>query len=400
MKMLSFPKVRGIVIQSILICKGDEGFHHLLQFLYTGHQLMWFTCLGQSSFLGPKLQCLCICQSLSWLFQPDILTHKMSSTLGEEGIPINALGVRWQGVIVCPFPPAIYFRELKGCPYPFGKVYRAPWSWNLQKFWPPVRVSTWWECHPFHLLGLSKDGFGVEGLQDSSLHSPNSSAPYRNSCIQGSSSGGCPKSSSPDSSWEPLAFRFSLMGVGSREGSSTLGSSNVTIFLDLFGLGETVHLLNGGPSTWAVCLLQPLCLWLLECLLLPECHQLLDCSLLLCHPHEMEWPSHSMCPSKHHCGSQCLRVGIPHYLEGLLPGLLLMIPVTTKMFTYSLCLGMVFCHSRHPSGSPWPLWLARTPPMMEAFSQWVQDLLVGLFHHLWTTWYKFRGPPQLADLLV
>ena len=75
-----------------------------------------------------------------------------------------------------------------------------------------VRVSTWLECHLNHLLGLLKDSSGVEGWWDSSLHSQNSCAQYRNSCTQGSSSGGCPKSSSPDSSQELVAFRFSLMG--------------------------------------------------------------------------------------------------------------------------------------------------------------------------------------------
>ena len=96
-----------------------------------------------------------------------------------------------------------------------------------------------------HLSGLSKDGSGCEGWQDSSLHSPDSSSPCRNSCTQGSNSGGCAKSSSPDNSREPVAFEVFLMGVGSREGSPTLGSSNVTFFFNLLGQGETVCLLNG-----------------------------------------------------------------------------------------------------------------------------------------------------------
>ena len=98
-------------------------------------------------------------------------------------------------------------------------------------------------------------------------------------------------------------------------------------------------------------------------------------------------------PFQHCCGTKCLVVGIPHYPKGLLPGLLLTIPVSTKMFTYSLYLSMVFHHGRHPSGLPWLLWLGGTLPTMEAFSQQVQDLLVGLFCHLWTTWYWSRGPP-------
>ena len=105
-------------------------------------------------------------------------------------------------------------------------------------------------------------------------------------------------------------------------------------------------------------------------------------------------------PFQQCCSGQCLALGIPHYPEGLLPGFLLMILVMTKMFTYSLCLGMVFHCSRHPRGLPWLLWLGGTPPMMDAFSQWVHDLLAGLFCHLWTTWYWSWGPLQLVDLLV
>ena len=129
-----------------------------------------------------------------------------------------------------PFPPALHLRELKGCPYLLGKVYRVLWVRTFQSSGHQVRASTWWECHLTHLSGLSKDSSGVEDQQDSSLHSPDSSAPYRNSCTQGSNSRGCPKSSSPDSSQEPAAFGFSLTGVGSGEGSSTLGSSKMTFF--------------------------------------------------------------------------------------------------------------------------------------------------------------------------
>ena len=80
-------------------------------------------------------------------------------------------------------------------------------------------------------------------------------------------------------------------------------------------------------------------------------------------------------PFQHCHGGQCLAVGISYYPEGLLPGILLTILVTTTVFTYSLCLGMVFCCGRHPSGLPWLIWLGGTPPMMEVFSQQVQDLL-------------------------
>ena len=54
--------------------------------------------------------------------------------------------------------------------------------------------------------------------------------------------------------------------------------------------------------------------------------------------------------------------GHPSLPWGPLPGLLLIIPVPPKMFTYSLCLGMVFCNGRCPSGSPWLLWLGRGIP--------------------------------------
>ena len=145
-----FPRWGGIVIQNILIHKGDEGFHCLLQFPYTGHQLMCFTCPGWSSFLGPKLSHLCICQRLPWLYQPNILTHETSSSLGKEDIPLNTVGHRWQGVIILPFSQALCFRELKGCPHPFGKVYRVPWDWNLQKFWPSGGL---------HLMGMPPNPF-------------------------------------------------------------------------------------------------------------------------------------------------------------------------------------------------------------------------------------------------
>ena len=59
------------------------------------------------------------------------------------------------------------------------------------------------------------------------------------------------------------------MGVGSGEGSSTLGSSNMTFFFNLLGLGEKVCLLNGGPlpELSASCGSYVSCSWNASCFL-------------------------------------------------------------------------------------------------------------------------------------
>ena len=104
----------------------------------------------------------------------------------------------------------------------------------------------------------------------------------------------------------------------------------------------------------------------------------LDC-LLLWLPYnlqEMEWLSHSMCPSYMAAAASALWQ-VSHQLQGLLLGLLLSSMMATKVIIGCLCLGMDFCLIRHSGGvsSNFPLWLGGTPPMPDGFQNFNMGLL-------------------------